>query len=61
MKTIYGVLFALLMIQCQDTNSTPDVSLLQKAQLIHLTTTTLDTHDDINVKNFTDSLNYTQN
>ena len=61
MKTIYGVLFALLMIQCQDTNSTPDVSLLQKAQLIHLTTTTLDTHDDINVKNFTDSLNYTRN
>lgn len=61
MKTIYGVLFALLLIQCQDTNSTPDVSLLQKAQLIHLTTTTLDTHDDINVKNFTDSLNYTQN
>ena len=61
MKTIYGVLFALLMVQCQDTNSTPDVSLLQKAQLIHLTTTTLDTHDDINVKNFTDSLNYTQN
>lgn len=58
---IYGVLFALLLIQCQDTNSTPDVSLLQKAQLIHLTTTTLDTHDDINVKNFTDSLNYTQN
>ena len=61
MKMIYGVLFALLLIQCQDTNSTPDVSLLQKAQLIHLTTTTLDTHDDINVKNFTDSLNYTQN
>ena len=61
MKTIYGVLFALLMIQCQDTKQVPDVSLLQKAQLIHLTTTTLDTHDDINVKNFTDSLNYTQN
>ena len=39
MKTIYGVLFALLLIQCQDTNSTPDVSLLQKAQLIHLTRT----------------------
>ncbi|MDA9937356.1 dipeptidase [Flavobacteriaceae bacterium] len=61
MKTIYGVLFALLLIQCQDTKQVPDVSLLQKAQLIHLTTTTLDTHDDINVKNFTDSLNYTQN
>ncbi|MEO2099448.1 MAG: dipeptidase [Flavobacteriaceae bacterium] len=37
-----------------------DVQLIQKAQRIHLLTTTIDTHDDINVKNFTDSINYSQ-
>ena len=38
-----------------------DIDLLQKAQRIHLTTTTIDTHDDIDIKNFTDSINYSQN
>ena len=37
-----------------------DVQLIQEAQRIHLLTTTIDTHDDINVKNFTDSINYSQ-
>jgi len=32
----------------------------QKAKEIHQKVITLDTHDDINVKNFTDSMNYTQ-
>ena len=35
-----------------------EVGIMQKAQLIHLKTTTLDTHNDIDIKNFTDSLNY---
>ena len=35
-----------------------EVDIIQKAQLIHLRTTTLDTHNDIDIKNFTDSLNY---
>ncbi len=34
--------------------------LIAKAQAIHDRVITLDTHDDINVKNFTDSINYTQ-
>jgi membrane dipeptidase len=35
--------------------------LMAKAKDIHKRVITLDTHCDINVKNFTDSLNYTQN
>lgn len=38
-----------------------DEQLLAKAKDIHKRVITLDTHCDINVKNFTDSLNYTQN
>jgi microsomal dipeptidase-like Zn-dependent dipeptidase len=60
MKTIYGVLIALVLIQCQEETAKKGVSVIQKAQMIHLKTTTVDTHDDINVKNFTDSINYTQ-
>ena len=46
------------LISCQEKQANPDIALIQKAQLIHIKTLTLDTHDDINVKNFTDSLNY---
>ena len=60
MKTIYGILIALVLIQCQEAPTIKEISILQKAQMIHLKTTTVDTHDDINVKNFTDSINYTQ-
>ena len=60
MKTIYGVLIALVLIQCQEETAKKGVSVIQKAQMIHLKTTTVDTHDDINVKNFTDSINYTK-
>ena len=60
MKTIYGILIALVLIQCQEETAKKGVSVIQKAQMIHLKTTTVDTHDDINVKNFTDSINYTQ-
>lgn len=35
-------------------------SLEEKASRIHKKVITIDTHDDINVKNFTDSVNYTQ-
>ena len=36
------------------------IALIEKARLIHEKVITLDTHDDINVNNFTDSINYTQ-
>ncbi|WP_343486333.1 dipeptidase [Allomuricauda sp. d1] len=36
-------------------------SIKERAKKIHQNVITIDTHDDINVKNFTDSVNYTQN
>jgi len=59
-KSIFLIATALFAAGCQDKpTANQEVQLFQKAQLIHLKTTTLDTHDDINVKNFTDTLNYT--
>src|SRR6056300_62180 len=61
-KMIFLVGLNMLSLSCQQSPSenNTDAQLLQKAQKIHLKTTTLDTHDDINVKNFTDSINYSQ-
>ena len=61
-KMIFLVGLNMLWLSCQQSPSenNTDAQLIQKAQKIHLKTTTLDTHDDINVKNFTDSINYTQ-
>ena len=61
MKKIFALLTCLLFIDCADKPQQKEVSIQQTAQLIHLKTTTLDTHNDIDVKNFTDSLNYSQN
>ena len=59
-KNIFLLLVTLFAASCQDKpTANPEVQLIQKAQLIHLKTTTLDTHDDIAVKTFTDTLNYT--
>jgi microsomal dipeptidase-like Zn-dependent dipeptidase len=58
-KSIFLLIAAFIAGGCQDKpTSNPEIQLTQKAQLIHLKTTTLDTHDDIDVKNFTDTLNY---
>ena len=61
-KMIFLVGLNLLWLSCEQSPSenNTDAQLIQKAQKIHLKTTTLDTHDDINVKNFTDSINYSQ-
>tara|TARA_A100001015_G_scaffold289499_1_gene361426 strand:+ start:248 stop:1435 length:1188 start_codon:yes stop_codon:yes gene_type:complete len=58
MKNLSILLLISFLISCQEQPAQPDITLIQKAQLIHMKTLTLDTHDDINVKNFTDSLNY---
>jgi membrane dipeptidase len=61
-KTILILSLGLFWMSCQTKKKqgSTDLEILQKAQQIHLNTTTLDTHDDINIENFTDSLNYTQ-
>ena len=61
MKKIFVLLTFLLFTNCVENPQQKEVAIQQRAQLIHLKTTTLDTHNDINVKNFTDSLNYSQN
>ena len=70
MKNYYSILFliVLLSFSCkkdiQDVNSKSQqhdsLALVKRAQAIHEKVITLDTHIDINVKNFTDSINYTQ-
>jgi membrane dipeptidase len=49
----------------KSSNSSPDkndsIALVERARAIHERVITLDTHCDINVKNFTDTINYTQN
>lgn len=54
----------LLIIACKPEqkkdNKTTETSLIAKAKKIHKRVMTVDTHNDINVRNFTDSINYTQ-
>ena len=52
-------ILSLCIINCKSEVSEKD-QLIAKAQDIHDRVITLDTHCDINVKNFTDSLNYSQ-
>ncbi len=49
----------LFLFSCAETKK-DELSLEEKARRIHEEVITIDTHDDINVKNFTDSVNYTQ-
>ena len=52
---LFTLILANFLISCGQQKS----NLTEKAKQIHERILTLDTHDDINVKNFTDSLNYT--
>ena len=51
---------ALAMACGKKTEPTAPETLEEMAQRIHREAITIDTHDDINVANFTDSINYTQ-
>jgi len=62
---ILACIAILSLFSCQDvtqqkTESMTEAQLIAKAKDIHDRVITLDTHCDINVKNFTDSVNYTQ-
>ncbi|WP_190808659.1 dipeptidase [Flagellimonas sp. S3867] len=57
MKHLPILLGTLLLFSCAKKAE----NLEEKAKRIHQNVITIDTHDDINVKNFTDSINYTQN
>ncbi len=45
---------------CGETKQKPEISMEERAKAIHEKVITIDTHDDINVKNFTDSIHYGQ-
>ncbi len=47
-------------ISCAEKKEKIVETTLEKAQRIHEDVITIDTHNDINIKNFTDSINYTQ-
>ena len=57
----YFILFFCIttLFSCAETKK-DQLSLEEEARQIHKAVITIDTHDDINVKNFTDSINYTQ-
>ncbi len=65
MKNVFVfTLITLFLISCKQENTTKknfsEGQFITKAKQIHDKIITLDTHCDINVKNFTDSINYTQ-
>ena len=70
MKTLLTTIcFVTLFMSCKNDSKGSDMSetnkdslaLVEQAKAIHERVITLDTHDDIDAKNFTDSLNYSQN
>ena len=48
------------MLSCSEAQKKTELSTAESIKKIHENVITIDTHDDINVKNFTDSINYTQ-
>ena len=55
------VIFCFLSIMsCSEQKKDPVNELSEKARIIHEKVITIDTHNDIDVRNFTDSVNYTQ-
>ena len=60
MKSILPLVVLLLISACSRANKNEQDQLIDKARQIHQKVITLDTHCDINIKNFTDSINYTQ-
>lgn len=64
MKQPLLILYILFTVMACKNNSKPTENanaLINRAKAIHERVITLDTHCDINVSNFTDSINYTQN
>ncbi len=60
MRTPIFMMFTLVLVSCGQLKKKQEESMEDKAGRIHETVITIDTHDDINIKNFTDSINYTQ-
>lgn len=60
MKQLIYLLCITTVISCGEKKAKIEESTLEKAHRIHDDVITIDTHNDINVKNFVDSVNYSQ-
>ncbi|TVZ14222.1 dipeptidase [Maribacter sp. MAR_2009_72] len=60
MRPIIYFICLLTIFSCAEKAEKPIENTLKKAKRIHEEVITIDTHNDINIKNFTDSVNYTQ-
>ncbi|MCX2719579.1 dipeptidase [Lentiprolixibacter aurantiacus] len=60
MRYFVLLFISICLFSCADSKKEV-LSLEEKARKIHREVITIDTHNDINVRNFTDSVNYTQN
>ncbi|MGI9547580.1 MAG: dipeptidase, partial [Flavobacteriaceae bacterium] len=60
MRPFIVIICLLSIYSCKNKNQKPENEFLNLAETIHQNVITIDTHDDIDVKNFTDSINYTQ-
>ncbi len=60
MRYLFYLSCFLVMLSCSEAQKKTVLSSDEKIKEIHEKIITIDTHDDINVKNFTDSINYTQ-
>jgi len=60
MKYLVSLSCIIALLSCSETQKKTELSSDGKVKEIHEKIITIDTHDDINVKNFTDSINYTQ-
>ncbi|MGB2759690.1 MAG: dipeptidase [Maribacter stanieri] len=60
MKQLIYFMCFITAISCAEKKEKIVETTLEKAQRIHEEIITIDTHNDINIKNFTDSINYTQ-
>ena len=60
MRVIFLLFLFTCIISCAEKSQPSENELLEKAKNIHENVITLDTHNDIDVRNFTDSVNYTQ-
>lgn len=61
MKHLVVFICIITLVSCKEQKKENAESLQDKALRIHEKVITIDTHNDINVSNFTDSINYTQN
>ncbi|MEP5433895.1 MAG: membrane dipeptidase, partial [Flavobacteriaceae bacterium] len=60
MKQFIYLICVLSIVSCAEKKEKKEETTLEKAQRIHEEVITIDTHNDINIKNFTDSVNYSQ-